>query len=294
MMRSTIHLVTDRDCLALRPVVQSVQERNLRTSSPFGRQLVGMDIDALVAAGRAIVEEHPRTLAQLGELLHRQWPDRDAMSMANGIRNLTTLIQVPPRGIWGASGATNCTTAEAWLGRPLDSNTAPDEMVMRYLAAFGPASYRDVQVWSGLIQMREMLERLRPRLQTFRGERGNELFDVRDAPRPDPETPAPPRFLPEYDNLTLSHHDRSRIIAEDIRKRFGMGSGVGPGAFLIDGFVAGGWKITRNGDTAHLTIWKLVPIAKKEIAELTDEGDRLLTFVEETATNHEIEVVFAS
>ena len=164
-------------------------------------------------------------------------------------------------------------------------------MVMRYLAAFGPASYRDVQVWSGLIQMRDVLERLRPRLRTFRDESDNELFDVPDAPRPDPETPASPRLLPEYANLCLSHHDRSRIVSEDTRKRFGMNGGVGPGSFLIDGFGAGAWKITRSGDTAHLTIWPLRPITKSDIFELTDEGDRLLTFAEETATNHEIEVV---
>lgn len=92
----------------------------------------------------------------------------------------------------------------------------------------------------------------------------------------------------------LSHHDRDRIVSDDTRRRFGMGSGVGPGTFLIDGFVTGAWKVTRSGDTAHLTIWPLVPIMKKNMAELTDEGDRLLTFVEETATNHDIEVVSSS
>jgi hypothetical protein len=150
MMRSTIHLVSARDCLLLRPALQAFIERNLHTGTPFGRQIVGMDIAALVAVGRAILEAQPRTMVQLGALLHERWPERDAMSMAYAMRDLVPLVQVPPRGVWGASGQTTLTTAEAWLGQAMPSDCGSEAIVRRYLAAFGPATVADFQAWSGL------------------------------------------------------------------------------------------------------------------------------------------------
>ncbi|HEU4536341.1 MAG TPA: winged helix DNA-binding domain-containing protein, partial [Polyangiaceae bacterium] len=210
LQRSTIHLVTADDCVALRPVLQAVQARNLYTASPYGRQLEGVAIDELVAAGRALVEEKPRTHAELGRLLQQRWPRHEAIALAYGVRNLAPLVQVPPRGLWGKAGQALCTTAESWLGRPLASHAEPDGLMLRYLAAFGPASARDAQAWSGLTKLGDAFERLRPRLRTFADEQGRELFDLPDAPLPDPDTPAPPRFLPDYDNVALGHADRTR------------------------------------------------------------------------------------
>ena len=229
LMRNTVHLVSAQDCLALRPLMQPVLDRTLYSTRANRAHLDGMDIEALVAAGRALLEEKPRTAKELGKLLQEQWPERDPTSLARAIRHLLPLVQVPPRGVWGKSGPAAHTTAEAWLGRPLDPSPSIEDIVLRYLGAFGPATVKDVQTWSGLTRLGEVVERLRPRLRTFSDERGKELFDVPDAPMPDPDIPAPPRFLPEFDNLILSHADRTRFIAEEYRKATHLEVRHGPG-----------------------------------------------------------------
>ena len=271
LMRTTLHLVTARDCLALRPVLRVVLERGL-AGSPFGRNLAGLDREELLAAGWKLLEEQPRTTVALGKLLHEQWPDRDPVSLAHGIRYLLPVVQLPPRGIWGAGGQATWTTVEAWLGHPVGTDPTPDQMILRYLAAFGPATVMDIQAWCWLTKLREAVERLRPRLQTFRDEQDNELFDLPDAPRPDPDTAAPPRFLPEYDNLLLSHADRTRVIADEHRTRV-----FTKGAVLVDGFVIGSWKIDRRR-AATLSISLFVPLSAPDRIAVTEEGERLLAF----------------
>ncbi len=127
LMRSTIHLVTARDCLWLRPMTQPVIERSAKGS--FGRHWIGLDIEALVAAGRALVEEKPRTFSELGKLLAERWPDRPPAALAQAIRAWAALVQVPPRGVWAMSGPAAHTTAEVWLGRPLATNPSLEEMI---------------------------------------------------------------------------------------------------------------------------------------------------------------------
>jgi len=290
LMRATIHLVTARDCLALRPLVQSVQERTLNNTA-FGRGTVGMDTEALLAAGQALLEEKPRTLTELGKLLNTRWPDRDPVNLARAIHYRAALVQVPPRGVWGASGQATWTTVEAWLGRPLDADPSLDQMVMRYLAAFGPATVRDMQTWSGLTGLRDVIKRIRPRLLTLRNERGREMFDLPEAPRPDPDTPAPPRFLPEYeyDNVFLSHADRTRIIADHHRTLLTTKNGVGPSTFLIDGFIRGTWKINWNRTTATLLINPLDPLPNPDRSALAEEGAQLLKFAAPDAQAHEVQ-----
>lgn len=298
LMRSTIHLVTVRDCLALRPLMQPVLERSLKGT--FGRRLAGLDMAEVAAAGRALVEQQPRSFSALGALLRERWPDRDPNALTNLVRAFVPLVQVPPRGIWGATGPIAHTSAEAWLGRPLDSDPSPDAMVLRYLAAFGPASVADVQAWSGLTRLRAIVERLRPCLLTFRDERGRELFDLPDAPRPNPDTPAPPRYLPEYDNLLLSHDDRAHVMTRDDRIRvmphdrsvpLYPGNGGTFGTLLVDGFFEGTWQITRRDNAATLLVQPFETLSREDRDGLAEEGTRLLAFAASGAGTHDVQFV---
>jgi hypothetical protein len=160
-------------------------------------------------------------------------------------------------------------------------------MVTRYLAAFGPASVADVQAWSGLTRLREVTDRME--LRVFGTEDGRELLDLPDAPRPGPDTPAPVRFLPEFDNLLLSHTDRTRVMADEHRRRlFGVKNGVFPGTFLVDGFLRGSWRITTQRKSAVLTIMPWARTTKKDLAALTAEGGRMLTFAAPAAETRDV------
>jgi hypothetical protein len=290
LMRGTIHLVTARDGLKLRPVVQELYERLFPSNAIWGPNLKGMDLDELLAAGRKQLEETPRTSKALASLLAELWPDRDPASMSQAIRHYLPLVQVTPRGIWGKSHQATWTTVEKWLGESVDDNTAPDDTILRYLVAFGPATVADIQTWSRLQGLREPVERLRPQVRVYRNEKGQELFDVSGAPFPDPETPVPPRFLPVYDNALLSHADRTRIIDEDYRKAIGSSNGLFDATYLIDGFVAGSWKIEqkKKEKRATLVLTPFAPMSAEERAALEDEGARLLAFAAADAETHDI------
>jgi Winged helix DNA-binding domain len=277
LMRGTIHLVSARDCLMMRPLIQPVIDRMLKTN--HGRQLAGVDHVALAAAGREHVDAAPLTFRELGALLSRRWPEHAPAALAQGVRALVPLVQVPPRAVWGSAGKASHTSAEAWLGTPLDARPSPDELVRRYLAAFGPATVADVQAWSGLTRLAEVAGRLRPELRTFRDENGRELLDLPDAPRPGPDVPAPARLIAEFDNLLLAHADRTRVMSEADRKRlFFALNGVVPGTVLLDGFIAGTWRIGRSRRAATLTLELFRPASAGDRDELSREGERLLAF----------------
>lgn len=276
LMRSTIHLVTARDCLVLRPMLQPVQERYLYSGSPYGRRLDGLDLADVMATARNLVEDTPRTTAELGALLQARWPGRDATALAYACRNLLPLVQIPPRGVWETGGPPNVTTAESWLSKALDHSGRIDDLILRYLSAFGPANAADFQVWSGLTGMRARFESLRVKLTVFHDERGKELFDLPHAPRPDEETVVSPRFLGEYDNILLSHVDRTRIIPVVHRKQIASRNGQVPGTILIDGFVGGMWRMVKSRPRATLRITPFVRLSKAHRAELISEGEALL------------------
>jgi hypothetical protein len=286
VMRSTIHLVTADDCLLLRPLMQPVLDAELARY----RDLRGVNVDAVLEFARVLVDERPRTGGELRAALAERFRNHDAADLAYACRNLLAFVQVPPRGVWGKSAQVTSTTAESWLGRPLASEPSIDAVVLRYLAAFGPATVADVATWSRLTGLREVVERLRPQLRTFRDERGRELFDLPESPRPDPGTPAPPRFLPEYDNALLAHSDRSRFIAPEHRGLLSRVTGPIHGSVLHDGFAFGVWRLDRDRETgtATLVVNHVERPPKRTLAAVGAEGRRLLRFVARDASAHDI------
>jgi hypothetical protein len=277
--RGTVHLVTARDAPGLRALVQPVAAR-MFAGSPFSRDAAGLDLAELASTGRTLLTEAPRTRAELGRLLGERYPGRNGLSLAFAVNILVPMVQVPPRGIWGATGPAALTPLESWLGIPLDVEPSVDDLVLRYLGAFGPATVKDAQIWSGLTRLREVVERLRPTLRAFRDERGAELFDLPDAPRPDPATPAPPRFLPEYDNLLLSHADRSRVIPDGRPVPLPPGNGGTTGTLLVDGTFRATWRIARGA----LLVEPFARLAGRDAAAVAEEGARLLAFTDPDAT----------
>jgi hypothetical protein len=277
LMRSTVHLVTAEDILELRPLIQPVLARGF-AGSAFARAVADIDLEELLATGRALVEERPRTSPELGRLLAQRWPDHDPGSMAFAVGYLSPLLQVTPRGVWGRTGAPARTTIETWLGRSLAAEPSLATLVLRYLGAFGPATVMDAQAWSGLTRLSGVFAKLRPDLHVDRDERGRDVFDLPDAPRPHADSPAPVRFLPEYDNVLLGHADRSRIIPAGRSIPLPPGNGATMGTVLLDGFYAGTWRIARSAGRATLTIRPFEPVAPADAAALADEGGRLVAF----------------
>ncbi len=228
-------------------------ERLFHHGTPFARRLAGIELDEVLEAGRRAFEERPRSGVELRAVLSEQWPEADSESMVAAIKYIVPVVQVPPRGVWGRSMQPTFTTLESWLGAPLDPQASLDDLVLRYLGAFGPATVQDAQNWSRLTRLRDVFARLRPRLVQFRDSRGRELFDLPDAPRPDPDTPAPMRMLPTYDNVLLGHEDRSRFAGTgDVRDAFS--GGLNFGAVLVDGYVASSWRPVGESSKGRLTI----------------------------------------
>jgi hypothetical protein len=280
LQRGTVHLVTAADCLALRPLFQPVLDRAMRSS--YARQLPGLDLAGsvpealapLADRARALVEQEPRTFQQLGGLLAADYPAGEPAALAQAARCALPLVQVPPRGLWGRSGPAAHTTAEHWLGRPLDDAPSIEDLVLRYLAAFGPATAADVQKWSGLSRLGPVLTGLADRLVRLRDDQGRTLWDLPDAPRPDEAEPAPVRLLAPFDNLLLSHADRTRVLPEAHRPRVMTVNGIVRGTVLVDGMVAGTWRTEQGA----VRVTPFAPLPRSAAAGIEEEAGRVLAF----------------
>jgi hypothetical protein len=270
LMRGTLHLALARDYLAMRPCFRPVSERGLMGG--FRRELEPVDLEAFLHAARELVKGEPMGGMAIGRALAPRFPGPGPQVLGYAAGFLLPMVQLPPRGRWRERKRAIMTTAEHWLGAPLAADSTPDSTILRYLAAFGPATPADIRAWSGLTGAAAIVERLRPQLRTFEDERGRELFDVPDAPLPDPDTPAPVRFLPVFDNAILAHADRSRILADGYPPRIADFPTV-----LVDGFAFGMWQI----DDGQLEVRLFAEITASQKLELEAEGERLLAFVSE-------------
>ena len=287
LLRATLHLVSARDALALRPMFQRVVERMFFGQKAFRDAAEGVDLDEVVREFRRALEERPGTRADLSRVVAERWPSRDATNLGYAMYLLPT-VQVTPRGLWGSSAKADVTTLEHWLGvDSLGPAADPTSLVRRYLAAYGPATAADFATWSGLAGMREAFEKLRPALRTFRDERGRELFDVPRAPLPHPDTPAPVRFLPEYDNALLGHDDRSRLIHVHVQQW----TAVGWGLVLVDGFVAARWKLEESKSNALLRVEPFRRLSPAERSDVREEGKRVAEFLAAASAKREVRIV---
>jgi hypothetical protein len=258
LMRCTLHLVTARDFARMRPPLQIVCERGLYTASPFGRRLHGVDMDALLAAGRSILREGAVGTAALGRALGAHFPDHDEEALGYAIRYLEPLVHVPPRGMWKRGGAAKLALIE------VGEDTGPGELIVRYLRGYGPASTADIRAWSGLQRVAEIVARLD--VVDVDG-----LWDVPDGVFADAGVAAPPRFLGEFDTMLVAYAERSRIIPDEHRDV--VVNSLGRPMFLVDGFIRGFWKL---GDA--LEIEPLVPLSAQEADAVVAEAERLLGF----------------
>jgi hypothetical protein len=281
LMRGTLHLASADDFLWLRGTLQPMLTAGMEAILRQRRK--GLDIPALVAVARAFFGKVPRTFTELRCELLSAFPGGDERAMGYVVRTHAPLVAAPDDSPWGFGPDPCFIDAQVWLGRLPQVQEQPDRLVLRYLAGFGPATAADVQAWAGLTGVKDALESLRPQLQTFRDERKRELFDLPDAPRPPESTPAPMRFLPGFDSVILAHADRSRIISHAHRPLVTTKNLQVLPTFLVDGFVAGTWKITESKQQACLVVTpfaKLPATAKKQLAQ---EGERLARFVEPDA-----------
>jgi Winged helix DNA-binding domain len=277
-MRATVHLFSRRDALSLRALMQPMLATRFR-SSPIPKQVPGLDVAAVCRHARDLATDTPLSRVELGRHLGLRFPGYPTDALAYTVTYLEPMVQVPPRGMWGRNGPVRWQTFQGWIGTDADQPARVDDVVVRYLAAFGPASVPDVRVWSGLPALREVVDRLRPRLRIFHDHDGRELYDLPDAPRPDPDTPAPIRFLPEYDNLLLSHADRSRLIPDRRPVPLPPGEGARTGTVLIDGEFRATWQLATDQGTPTLTVHATPRLAVGELEAAHKEGQNLLAFL---------------
>jgi hypothetical protein len=287
MMRTTLHLVSAADYVAWRPVLQPMLSAAML--AVLKDRAAGLDVEAVVAGARKLLQDRPLTFDVLRPLLKQAWPKADERALGYAVRTHLPLVQVPTATRWGWPASSEFALADAWIG-PLggDSDERRPAFVLRYLAALGPATVADAQNWSGLGGLKDAFEKLRSRLRVFHDERGRELFDLPKAPRPPAATRAPVRFLPDYDTLLLGHADRTRIVSDEHRPRLVTRNLQVLAAFLVDGRVAGTWKIERARTAATLTLTPFETIARTAQKELAEEGAALLKFTEPDAAKTEV------
>jgi len=283
-IRATLHLVTADDYLRFRTTLQPLLTG---AADSITKQRGEFDLEKVLKAARKFIGEKPRTFAEISEMLTRLMPDVDVGAMRNSVRTHIPMVQVPISGGWSFNNKPEFTLAEEWIGRKIHTKDYLPELIKRYLAAFGPASVTDAQSWLGL-KLKDTFDKMRPELKCYRVEGRRELFDLPDIALPDEDVPAPVRFLPEFDNLLLSHSNRTRVVADEFRSKVYLPALRVAATIMVDGFVCGAWKIEKTRTTAALVIEAFEKLAKKDSKALAEEGERLVRFIEPEAKSYEV------
>ena len=272
LMRGTLHLVTPRDYWAFATARRELG--GVLWPPSYERIVASKRLAELAEIALTELRDEPRTLKQMLATLapHARGKVTPAF-LWRRIQGHAHVVHVPPSGTWGFHKDPPYAAADSWIpGEPPPSEDAFDQLVSRYLAAFGPATARDVAQWAGVPRIKPInasLERLK--LRTFLDERGRVLHDLPRAPRPDPETPAPVRLVPRFDNLVLSHDDRTRVLGDVPVTTIVTKNAIVHAIFLVDGFVAGTWELER-GRVVLEPFGRLAPSVRRELKE---ESDRL-------------------
>ncbi|MFI2239232.1 winged helix DNA-binding domain-containing protein [Streptomyces chrestomyceticus] len=303
LMRRTVHLLTADDVLAWRGRHDAMLRQ--RVLGTYRRELEGVDLEELAAAGRAVMADgEPRSMSELARAVAGRWPEAGPRPLGEMlVAGLIPMVQLPPRGLWRTKGGVRNVPLASWLGRepappapngagtggpvpgvsdasepgasdpgvPAASDPVGEALVRRYLAAFGPAASADLRAWCGLAGLPRAVAAVREELVSFRDERGRELLDLPDAPRPDPGTPAPVRFLPAFDNAILGYQDRGRII-DDAHRGLSV---AGERVVLVDGRVAATWKAADG----TVTVFPLRRFSRAERTAVEEEGEALAAFL---------------
>jgi hypothetical protein len=287
LLRGTLHLFSRRDYLRYRATLQAMLLA--AASSNLRGQLDGLDVDATLAATRELLEEAPRTQSELRAELHARFPEASDRALGLIARCGAPMVMRPVDHPWSFPRDSAFVLASQALGAEPDAAERPEELVRRCLAAFGPASATDVRTWSGLAGVAKTVDAMRDELVVFRLGR-RELFDLPDAPRPGPDAEAPVRYLPEFDNLLLSHADRTRVI-DDEHRPFVFSKNLRVKAtFLVDGRVAGTWSVKRSRNVATLTLVPFAKLAKGTLRSLVREGEPLARMAEPQASEASVVV----
>ncbi|MET8118335.1 winged helix DNA-binding domain-containing protein [Micromonospora sp. NPDC005189] len=282
LMRRTVHLLVADDAVGWRPR-HDVMLRQ-RVLGVYRGELDGVDLDELAAAGRAVMaDDEPRSMTEIGRALGERWPAAGPRALGEMVIALLPMTQLPPRGVWRTKAGVRNVLLSEWLGREIDPSTPEGRdpigqvLVRRYLAAFGPAATADLRAWCGLAGLPAAVAAIREELVTFRDERGRTLIDLPDAPRPDPETPAPVRFLPAFDNAILGYDDRSRII-DDAHRGLSV---AGERVVLVDGRVAATWSV----DSGTVTVSPLRGFSRADRTAVAEQGRALAAFLSDNESD---------
>lgn len=276
-MRGTLHLHTADDLLGFRALVQPFVSQQWKSN--FLRRFGSEDEGKVRRAGLRLLDKGPMTAGTLNKALKEKFPSAEPIALSTLVALSETLVQVPPTRIWGNNDAPLLARVENWLPPPYKRPLSREDLVRRYLAAYGPASIADMATWCRLSKLGESFKKISDELIVLEDESGRTLYDLPDAPRPDEDTPAPVRFLPLYDNAYLGYDNRRRMLSEATAHLVNMFQQFKP-AVLIDGTMNAGWSIVSKKGEAVLEIETYRKILKRELRALEAEGLAFAKFME--------------